>query len=215
MLVVITALASALLDNVTTVLLIAPLTWCATGEVLTEVEWPILAFFAGLFIMIGGLIGTGVNGEISKSLAEAIGDSELGGSMLLLGASAVLSGNVDHIPHVATAPRSPQTSCTTWVVTPTTSCGGRWPSARTSAATPPPLAPASSCSASPNATAGPSASGSSPGRPRRHRRHRGPLRPLRVACALRPRLTGGGTRHAPAPATHQHHDEDQTHDRGQ
>jgi Na+/H+ antiporter NhaD/arsenite permease-like protein len=73
-----------------------------TGEVLSEVEWPTLAFFAGLFIMIGGLIETGVIGEISKALADAIGDNELGGSMLLLGASAVLSGIVDNIPYVAT-----------------------------------------------------------------------------------------------------------------
>ncbi|KUO17436.1 ArsB/NhaD family transporter [Streptomyces dysideae] len=73
-----------------------------TGEVLGEVEWPTLAFFAGLFIMIGGLIETGVIGEISKSLADAIGDNELGGSMLLLSASAVLSGIVDNIPYVAT-----------------------------------------------------------------------------------------------------------------
>ncbi|NGO07523.1 ArsB/NhaD family transporter [Streptomyces sp. HC44] len=73
-----------------------------TGDVLKEVEWPTLAFFAGLFIMIGGLIETGVIGEVSKSLADAIGDSELAGSMTLLGASAVLSGIVDNIPYVAT-----------------------------------------------------------------------------------------------------------------
>ena len=73
-----------------------------TGEVLGEVEWPTLAFFAGLFIMIGGLIETGVIGEISKALADVIGGSELGGSMVLLGASAVLSGIVDNIPYVAT-----------------------------------------------------------------------------------------------------------------
>ncbi|MFF6996073.1 SLC13 family permease [Streptomyces sp. NPDC008313] len=73
-----------------------------TGEVLKEVEWPTLAFFAGLFIMIGGLIETGVIGEISKALADAIGDNELGGSMTLLSASAVLSGIVDNIPYVAT-----------------------------------------------------------------------------------------------------------------
>jgi Na+/H+ antiporter NhaD/arsenite permease-like protein len=73
-----------------------------TGEVLSEVEWPTLAFFAGLFIMIGGLIETGVIGEVSRYLADAIGDNELGGSMLLLGASAVLSGIVDNIPYVAT-----------------------------------------------------------------------------------------------------------------
>ncbi|MEV6958033.1 ArsB/NhaD family transporter [Streptomyces sp. NPDC051207] len=73
-----------------------------TGEVLGEVEWPTLAFFAGLFIMIGGLIETGVIGEISKALADLIGDNEFGGSMLLLTASAVLSGLVDNIPYVAT-----------------------------------------------------------------------------------------------------------------
>ncbi|MFG3101103.1 SLC13 family permease [Streptomyces sp. NPDC048182] len=73
-----------------------------TSEVLTEVEWPTLAFFAGLFVMIGGLIDTGVVGEISKQLAKAIGDNELGGSMTLLGGSAVLSGIVDNIPYVAT-----------------------------------------------------------------------------------------------------------------
>ncbi|MFF7074547.1 ArsB/NhaD family transporter [Streptomyces pseudovenezuelae] len=73
-----------------------------TGEILQEVEWPTLAFFAGLFIMIGGLIETGVIGEVSRSLAGAIGDNELGGSMLLLTASAVLSGVVDNIPYVAT-----------------------------------------------------------------------------------------------------------------
>ncbi|MGP3984827.1 ArsB/NhaD family transporter [Streptomyces sp. KR80] len=71
-------------------------------DALSEVEWPTLAFFAGLFIMIGGLIETGVISDISEGLASVIGDNELGGSMLLLGASAILSGIVDNIPYVAT-----------------------------------------------------------------------------------------------------------------
>ncbi|MCB5908618.1 SLC13 family permease [Streptomyces pinistramenti] len=73
-----------------------------TGDVLKEVEWPTLAFFAGLFIMIGGLIDTGVISQVSTALAGAIGSNEAGGSMVLLGASAVLSGVVDNIPYVAT-----------------------------------------------------------------------------------------------------------------
>ncbi len=73
-----------------------------TGEVLAEVEWPTLAFFAGLFVMIGGLIDTGVIGQVSNTLADGVGDKELGGSMLVLGASGVLSGVVDNIPYVAT-----------------------------------------------------------------------------------------------------------------
>jgi Na+/H+ antiporter NhaD/arsenite permease-like protein len=82
--------------------LLIALSTVETGEVLREVEWPTLAFFAGLFIMIGGLIETGVIGEVSTALADTIGDNELGGSMLMLSASAVLSGIVDNIPYVAT-----------------------------------------------------------------------------------------------------------------
>ncbi|MGQ4384019.1 ArsB/NhaD family transporter [Streptomyces sp. SAS_270] len=73
-----------------------------THDVLAEVEWPTLAFFAGLFVMIGALIDTGVVSRISQGLADVIGGSELGGSMALLGGSAVLSGIVDNIPYVAT-----------------------------------------------------------------------------------------------------------------
>ncbi|WP_335971401.1 MULTISPECIES: ArsB/NhaD family transporter [Streptomycetaceae] len=73
-----------------------------TQDVLAEVEWPTLAFFAGLFVMIGGLVETGVIGHVSNTLAHAVGDRELGGSMLLLGGSGVLSGVVDNIPYVAT-----------------------------------------------------------------------------------------------------------------
>ncbi|BBA97129.1 putative citrate transporter [Actinacidiphila reveromycinica] len=73
-----------------------------TGEVLAEVEWPTLAFFAGLFVMIGGLIETGVVTHVSDALADAVGDRELGGSLLMLGASGVLSGVIDNIPYVAT-----------------------------------------------------------------------------------------------------------------
>jgi Na+/H+ antiporter NhaD/arsenite permease-like protein len=73
-----------------------------THDVLAEVEWPTLAFFAGLFVMIGGLIDTGVVSEASQKLAELIGGNELGGSLTLLGGSAVLSGIVDNIPYVAT-----------------------------------------------------------------------------------------------------------------
>ncbi|WUG70685.1 SLC13 family permease [Streptomyces sp. NBC_00457] len=73
-----------------------------TGDVLAEVEWPTLAFFAGLFVMIGGLIDTGVVDEVSGALADVIGTNEFAGSMLMLGASAALSGVVDNIPYVAT-----------------------------------------------------------------------------------------------------------------
>lgn len=71
-------------------------------DVLEEVEWPTLAFFAGLFIMVGALIETGVIGTVSRALADATGGNALGSVMALLGASAVLSAIVDNIPYVAT-----------------------------------------------------------------------------------------------------------------
>ncbi len=137
-----------------------------TGQVLKEVEWPTLAFFAGLFVMVGALIETGVIGELSRALANATGGRELSATLTLLGGSSLLSGIVDNIPYVATMAPSPPTWSRTWALqaTATTCCGGPWPSAPTSVATPPPSAPppTSSSSASPNATANPSASGSSP-----------------------------------------------------
>ncbi|MFF4500392.1 SLC13 family permease [Streptomyces sp. NPDC001401] len=73
-----------------------------TRQVLGEVEWPTLAFFAGLFVMVGALIETGIIGSLSRALADATGGNELGAALTLLGGSAVLSGIVDNIPYVAT-----------------------------------------------------------------------------------------------------------------
>lgn len=72
------------------------------SDALSEVEWPTLAFFGGLFIMVGGLVETGVIEDISTQLAEAT-DGRLGvATMALLFGSAVLSAIVDNIPYVAT-----------------------------------------------------------------------------------------------------------------
>jgi Na+/H+ antiporter NhaD/arsenite permease-like protein len=72
------------------------------GDALSEVEWPTLVFFGGLFIMVGGLVQSGVIEDLSTNLAEAT-DGRLGlATMVLLGGSAVLSAIVDNIPYVAT-----------------------------------------------------------------------------------------------------------------
>ncbi|MFE0631152.1 SLC13 family permease [Streptomyces sp. NPDC058864] len=73
-----------------------------TNAVLKEVEWPTLAFFAGLFVMVGSLIETGVISDLSDALAGALGGSELSATLGLLFGSAALSGVVDNIPYVAT-----------------------------------------------------------------------------------------------------------------
>jgi Na+/H+ antiporter NhaD/arsenite permease-like protein len=69
---------------------------------LTEVEWPTLAFFMGLFVMVGALIKTGVVAQLAEAVAAATGGSLWVGSMLLLWASGALSAIVDNIPYVAT-----------------------------------------------------------------------------------------------------------------
>ncbi|HEU5158148.1 MAG TPA: ArsB/NhaD family transporter [Streptosporangiaceae bacterium] len=82
--------------------LLVATTRVTTEQAMEEVEWPTLVFFAGLFTMVGGLVETGVIGDISEAAAEAT-DGRLGfASMLLLWASAGLSAIVDNIPYVAT-----------------------------------------------------------------------------------------------------------------
>ncbi|WP_396447131.1 SLC13 family permease [Actinomadura sp.] len=82
--------------------LLVAATKVTTEEALSEVEWPTLVFFAGLFVMVGGLVETGVIGDVSKAAADAT-EGRLGAAaMLLLWASAVLSAIVDNIPYVAT-----------------------------------------------------------------------------------------------------------------
>jgi Na+/H+ antiporter NhaD/arsenite permease-like protein len=73
-----------------------------TGDVVKDVEWPTLAFFAGLFVMVGALVNTGVIEEISRAAVEATEGRLFVASMVLLWGSAVLSAIVDNIPYVAT-----------------------------------------------------------------------------------------------------------------
>ncbi|MEU4579861.1 SLC13 family permease [Nonomuraea sp. NPDC023979] len=73
-----------------------------TEQAIAEVEWPTLVFFAGLFVMVGALVETGVIAQLSEAAVDATaGQLELA-TMGLLGASAVLSAIVDNIPYVAT-----------------------------------------------------------------------------------------------------------------
>ena len=71
-------------------------------EVAKDVEWPTLVFFAGLFVMVGALVNTGVIEQISRAAVEATEGRLLLASMVLLWGSAVLSAIVDNIPYVAT-----------------------------------------------------------------------------------------------------------------
>ena len=67
-----------------------------------DVEWSTLVFFAGLFVMVGALVHTGVIEVISQAATAAVGGRLLLASLGLLWASAFLSAIIDNIPYVAT-----------------------------------------------------------------------------------------------------------------
>ena len=69
---------------------------------LRKVEWPIIFFFIGLFIAVGGLIETGlINDMATKAVALTAGDVTMT-SLLVLWLSALVSSVLDNIPFVAT-----------------------------------------------------------------------------------------------------------------
>ncbi|MFF4771831.1 SLC13 family permease [Microtetraspora fusca] len=71
-------------------------------EVLREVEWPTLVFFMGLFVMVAGLVHTGVISAVGTWAIGAVGDNFFGAATSLLFGSAVLGAFFDNIPYVAT-----------------------------------------------------------------------------------------------------------------
>jgi Na+/H+ antiporter NhaD/arsenite permease-like protein len=71
------------------------------GDFMPSVEWETLLFFAGLFVMIGALVKTGVITQIAEAAARATGGDPLTATMLILFVSALLSGVVDNIPYTA------------------------------------------------------------------------------------------------------------------
>jgi Na+/H+ antiporter NhaD/arsenite permease-like protein len=71
------------------------------GDFMPSVEWETLLFFAGLFIMIGALVKTGVIAQLAEAAARATGGDALTATMLILFVSALLSGVIDNIPYTA------------------------------------------------------------------------------------------------------------------
>ncbi|GAA1776705.1 ArsB/NhaD family transporter [Luedemannella helvata] len=83
-------------------LLLLGLSRVDAAEVASDVEWPTLVFFAGLFVMVGALVNTGVVDTVAHAAIDASGGNLWLGSMVLLWGSAALSAIVDNIPYVAT-----------------------------------------------------------------------------------------------------------------
>ncbi|RYP87685.1 hypothetical protein EKO23_04605 [Nocardioides guangzhouensis] len=70
-------------------------------EFLAEIEWTTLAFFMGLFVVVGALVEVGVIGSLGRLAADTMGDHEFLAATVLLFGSAIVGGFVDNIPYTA------------------------------------------------------------------------------------------------------------------
>lgn len=67
-----------------------------------SVEWVTIFFFAGLFVLVGGLKDVGVINYLATKVLEITAGNELFTSMLILWVSGIASSTIDNIPFVAT-----------------------------------------------------------------------------------------------------------------
>ena len=72
------------------------------AKVLGKIEWLAIFFFAGLFILVGALVETGVIKMLAAEAMSITEGSVEATSILILWMSAVASAFVDNIPFVAT-----------------------------------------------------------------------------------------------------------------
>lgn len=71
-------------------------------EVARHVEWTTLAFFTGLFILVGGLVESGVTLAVQEWMVEASAGSERDLAFMLIWFGGLISAIVDNIPYTAT-----------------------------------------------------------------------------------------------------------------
>jgi len=71
-------------------------------QALHAVEWAVLFFFIGLFVLVGGLVETGVIAKIAAGAMSLTGGAWIPTAMLILWLSGIASAFVDNIPFVAT-----------------------------------------------------------------------------------------------------------------
>lgn len=72
------------------------------ARILSRIEWLAIFFFAGLFILVGGLVETGVIKMMAQEVLAFTAGDLTSTTMLILWLSAIASAFVDNIPFVAT-----------------------------------------------------------------------------------------------------------------
>ncbi len=71
-------------------------------ETLKGVEWGTIFFFAGLFVLVGGLQERGIIKALAQWSIDVTGGEQIPTTMVVLWLSAIMSAFVDNIPFVAT-----------------------------------------------------------------------------------------------------------------
>lgn len=71
-------------------------------EAFAKVEWTTIFFFVGLFVLVAGLVETGVISALASWAIDLTGGDVTAAAMLILWLSAIASAFVDNIPFVAT-----------------------------------------------------------------------------------------------------------------
>lgn len=71
-------------------------------QAFTKVEWTTIFFFVGLFVLVSGLIETGVIAKLAAQAIELTDGDPVATSLLILWLSAIASAFLDNIPFVAT-----------------------------------------------------------------------------------------------------------------
>lgn len=71
-------------------------------KILPEMEWTTIIFFAGLFVVVGGLVETGMIDRLAGIITELMEGNAIMAMLVILWSSAVLSSTLDNIPFVAT-----------------------------------------------------------------------------------------------------------------
>ena len=71
-------------------------------DILRTVEWPTLFFFIGLFIVVGGVVKTGIISDLAHAVIELTGGRTDVAALVVLWMSGVISAIVDNIPYTIT-----------------------------------------------------------------------------------------------------------------
>ena len=74
-----------------------------TRPILGTIDWPLLLFFAGLFVVVEGLQRSGAITELTAALVPALGHGGVAGDLATVGVTVVGSNAVSNVPFVVVA----------------------------------------------------------------------------------------------------------------